>query len=222
MNLLYKYLETKHLIAFREKGEIKINTLGELRPIMDETEGKQIQTYAPIDEPITLSSENKFDLSNTLHFPKNTPTAIHIDAGGTFKSYIEAKNAFVFCTSIKLNPEFWRKFSKDAFYTIVKPKKFIKLLYRRLKLDKEFGLSQLPMVGLVKYTLDKDRTIASPHDINSVTNRRMGYKELCFTKKEKFREEAEFRMLFIPKNPETIKPHVINFPELRKCCVFTK
>jgi hypothetical protein len=198
MNLLYKYLETKHLIAFKEKGEIKINTLCELRPIMDETEGKQIQTYAPIDEPITLSSEDKFDLSNTLHFPKNTPSAIHIDAGGTFKSYIEAKNAFVFCTSIKLNPEFWRKFSKDSFYTIVKPKKFIKLLYRRL--NKEFGLSQLPMVGLVEYTLDKDRTITSPHDINSVTNRRMRYKELCFTKNEKFRDEAEFRILYSEKS----------------------
>ena len=220
MDLLYKYLENEYLIAFKKKGSIKINTLREIRPTMDKTEGKQIQTFAPINEPITLSGETKFDISNTLHFPKNTPNAIHIEAGGTFTSYIEAKNAFVFCTSIKFNPDFWRKFNKDAFYKIVKPKKFIKLLYRRL--NKEFGLSQLPMVHLVEYTLDKDKTITSPQDINSISNHRMSYKELCFTKTEKFRDEAEFRMLFIPKNPEIIKSKVIDCPELRKCCDFTK
>ena len=217
---LYKHLESKYLLGFKDRGSIKINTLQNLRSdesVGDELEGLQKRVVAPGNQSLTFPSDKTHNLSPMLRFQGYTPNALVVEAGGTFVSLYGVSDAYVFCTSLELNVKYWEQFGYDNVYKIANPHKFSKLLYR--KLNKIRGLKGLPQSGVVEYT-DKEEYATNISDVESISKPPKSLRDICFTKKKQFSIQTEFRMLFLPRNPYGIEPIVLSCPELRTCCEF--
>jgi hypothetical protein len=212
---LYKHLKKEEYIKmFREKGTLKISTLKDLLDA-DDTEGRQRRNFKPMINAFTLSSDKVSNQTSMIQFSEPTPNAIGVDVGGKLTFYNEADNAFIFCTSTKLNLDYWKtERGYETHYTIINSRKFMKLLWR--KLNKEFGLARPPIFGTIEYTPHKDETATV--DVSSVTKPSTTLHDLCFTKTENFVKETEYRMMFIPRNPQGIASQILDCPELRKCC----
>jgi hypothetical protein len=212
---LYKHLKKlEYLEMFKEKGTIRISTLKDLLET-DDTEGRQRRSFKPMINAFNFSSKKVSSQTSMFQFSEPTPNVIGVDVGGKLTFYNEAENAFIFCTSTKLNLDYWKtERGYEAYYTIVNPKEFMKLLWR--KLNKEFGLSRLPIFGIIKYTPHKDELATV--DVDSVTAPLKTLNDLCFTKTENFVKETEYRMMFMPRNPQGITPQLLDCPELRTCC----
>jgi hypothetical protein len=212
---LHKHLKKKeYLEMFKERGTIKISTLKDLLAT-DDTEGRQRRSFKATINAFTLSSERVSIQTSMFKFSEPTPNAIGVDVGGKLTFYNEIENAFIFCTSTKLNLDYWKtERAYEAYYTIINPKEFMKLLWR--KLNKQFGLARPPIFGIVEYTPHKDETATM--DVNSVTKPSITLHDLCFTKTENFVKETEYRIMFIPRNPQGITSQLLDCPELRKYC----
>jgi len=220
--VIYKYLKKKHFIDFKDRGIVLLNTLHSLRKeegaIRDEFEGLQRLRVDAKRKPSSFSSEEAHSLFPNIRFSKKiTKNAITVMPNAHVISDTEVADAFVFCTSLKLDSRLSNKWDYDSHYKIIDPIKFAEIIF--WKLNEEICLSCFK-IGKVKYkkkeieiTNENDRKVLS--DDNSKK-----FWDICFTKPMKFIDEKEFRFVFVPQFAKEIKPRLLTCLELRGCCEF--
>ena len=213
----YKYLKKEHLLEFKAKGSICINTLynlwSEHEAIRDEFEGKSQLKVMAKGKPLSYSGEEFHQV-----FPKikaNKPNVeIILEEGATIIDNKKVSNAFVFCASLKLDMNLCKQFGYDSYYKIIDLDQFAEILFEKLN---EVKLIMCYKADEVKYsnkeisTSDKKESLSK--DFNDFWN-------ICFTKPKKFRHEKEYRIVFVPQFSTEIKRVILDCPELLKYCEF--
>jgi len=219
--VVYKYLRKEHLRDFKDKGSVRINTLHNLRSaeetIRDEFEGRRQLTIGSDKRPTNLSVQDLHKLAPAVKAPKESKATIELEAGAIINSKIEASNAFVFCTSLKLDEQLSRKLGYDSHYRIIDPFRFAEIAFEELNKKSTLRCFQ---IGKVKYA-DKEISI-NDRNKEQVLGRigENDFWEICFTKPKKFIYQKEFRIVFVPWLGKEIKPLVISSLEFLKCCAF--
>ena len=217
MMFAYKYLKNKYLLEFKEKGSVRINTLynlwSEHEKISDKWEGRSRLTVTARKKPLSFSGEEFHRVVPKIKSNKST-IEIQLEKGASIIQNQEVTNAFVFCTSLKLDDNLKKNFGYDAHYKIVSLDSFAKILYEQIN---EIKVLRCYKAGKVKYS-DKEITLI---DKNEILSRNVNdFFEICFTKPKKFRHEKEYRIVFVPWFSQEIEPFTLNCPELRKYCEF--
>jgi hypothetical protein len=217
--IVYKYLKKKHLLEFRYNGSILINTLYNIRniehvSIRDELEGHHRVRISSKEQPMRFSGKEFLKLIPVLKVDKQKAekATITIDNGAQFNMQIA--NAFIFCTSLKLEDALFKRFGYEAYYKITRPLDFADILYEKLN---QLAIIRCYKVGTVKYA-DKPIIITNRNKKRFLNDAENQYWNVCFTKPTKFHEEQEYRMVFVPEFAREIKPVIITCPELRKYC----
>lgn len=221
--VIYKYLKKKYFIDFKDRGIIRLNTLHSLRKnekpsIRDEFEGLQRLRVDPKRKPSSFSSEEAHSLFPKIHFSKKiNKNAITVMPNAHVTSDTDVADAFVFCTSLKLDSRLSNKWDYDSHYKIINPLKFAEIIF--WKLNEQICLSCYK-IDKVKYkkkeidiTNENDRKVLS--DDNSKK-----FWDICFTKPMKFIDEKEFRLVFVPQFAKEIKPRLLTCLALRDYCEF--
>jgi hypothetical protein len=219
---VYKYLNKKHLLEFKNKGLIRIGTLYEFRSaedaVRDEFEGLSRLRVDPKKEPSSFSNEQAHKLFPQIQFEEGiTKDAITVMPKAHVISDRQVPDAFVFCTSLKLDKRLNKKWNYDAYYRIIDPFQFAKIAFQELG-------KQVPLIsyksGKVKYT-DKEISITNRNKDEVLSNISNNFWDICFTKPEKFKDEKELRFVFVPApGVKKIEPRFLTCLELRKCCQF--
>jgi len=219
--IVYKYLKKEHLLNFKDNGSIHVNTLYSLRrvehkPIRDELEGHHKVKISSNNQAVRFSGKEFHTMIPILKMNKQQEEKItvFIENGAQFN--MQGANAFVFCTSLKLDDSLFSRFGYDAHYKIINPFDFATVIYEKL--------NQVVMIigfkmNVVKY-MDKPIIITSSNKEQILTDRENQYWNTCFTKPKKFSVEREFRMVFVPELAREIKPITLTCPELRRFCAF--
>jgi hypothetical protein len=214
---LYKFLEEKeYLEDFQKNGIIWISTLTYLIEKYDNAEGMQSRNWAPVTQDLTISSKELSKQSSMFHFEIPRQNAIGVQAGGNLTLYHQNEDPFIFYASTKIDLYYWAGRGYNYHYVIEKPERFFKLLWRNLNEKLDFGMKLPYYHAEVQYTLNKDET--KDNNRIELSEPSLTLHDLCFTKKETFRKESEYRAMFCPKKPFEIKSQLIACPELRKCC----
>jgi len=176
--------------------------------IRDELEGRIQLSVGSKNKPLVYSGEEFHHL-----FPKiksNKPNVrIRLDAGATIVDRKQVSNAFIFCTSMKLDSALGKEFGYDAYYKITNPERFAEILFEKIN---EVRMTKCFKAGKVKY-LDKEITGTSKSA--SISRNSNDFWDICFTKPKKFRNQKEFRIVFVPEYPGKIEPLLLSCPELR-------
>jgi hypothetical protein len=220
--VVYKYIEKKYLLDFKDKCVIRINTLYNLRSekkksIRDEFEGFQRLRVDPKNEPAKFSSEQGRELFPQVHFGEGiTKDAITIMPNAHVVSNTEVPDAFVFCASLKLDDQLGKKWNCDAHYRIVDPFQFAEIAFGELNNQVTLRCFK---ADKVKYT-DKEITITNQNKNETLSSISRSFWDICFTKPKQFADEMEFRIVFIPEYPRKIEPILLTSLKLRKCCEF--
>jgi len=213
--LVYKYLKKEHLLEFKEKGAIFVNTLYNLRfadeAIRDEFEGRSQLKVGSKNRPLVYSGEEFHRLFPEIKSNKPN-TEIQLDAGATILDHKQVSNAFVFCASLKLDSALGKKFGYDAYYKITNPERFAEILFEKIN---EVRTIRCFKADKVKY-LNKEIIVTNKR--TSLSRDFNDSWDICFTKPKKFHNEKEFRMVFVPELPEQIKPLILSCPKLQKYC----
>jgi hypothetical protein len=167
---------------------------------------------------VNLSVEEFHQIAPAIQVPRNRKGRIEIvlERGGRINSNVEVPNAFVFCTSLKLDPQLFQQFDCDAYYKISSPQRFAEIVYEKLNEKSEI---QCFKTGLVRYS-DKTVTIDNKNKDQALTDNLHDVWNICFTKRRKFSYQNEFRMVFVPQFSKNIVPQIIQSSELLKCCSF--
>jgi hypothetical protein len=214
---IYKYLNRNHLLKFREHGLVLINTLHKLRyeheKIRDEYEGRSQLKVGSKHDTLTFTGEEFHRLFPKIKSDKPN-IEIQLDRGAFIVDSREVSDAFVFCASLKLDDSLCRKFGYDAHYKIVDPDRFAEIVYEKLN---EVRTITCFKADKVKYSI---KQVVLTKKKKSPSETLTDFWEICFTKPEKFRDEKEFRIVFVPEYPKEISPLILRCPELRKCCQF--
>jgi hypothetical protein len=221
MPLLYKYLKQKNYDTFKSKGLVYINTLYNLRTsditIKDELEGHQIVEVPKDHQPLELNGKEFHDLMPFLNINKKQESNIRVtmESGVSFK--FQVTDAYIFCTSMKIDKKIMDKFGYDTYYTIKNPELFANTLFDRLN---ESTTLRGYRIKKVQYA-NKCTPLTSDNKQNVIHNPNRFW-DACFSKPESYKGEYEFRMLFIPKFRKKLEPMLIECPELRQHCSFLK
>jgi hypothetical protein len=220
--VVYKYLREKYFQAFKETGSLRINTLYKLReaehaPIRDGLEGRRNIKFGSDEPYTTLSGE---DFHKLLPMKKMTEQqeekiTVTVEKGTQFD--LQIADAYVFCTSLKLDSALYNKFGYDTHYAIYKPYEFAKLLFEKLNETKNFV--RCYKLDSVRY-VDKPIILTTENKESVLQDRNKVFWDTCFTKPKNFRNEQEFRMVFVPESKHAIKPILLTCPELKKFCKF--
>lgn len=219
--IVYKYLEKKYLLDFKNNGTIHLNTLYNLRSekggISDEFEGLQRLRIDPRRKPTSFSSEQVSKLYPQVHFgEKITKNAMTIMPHAHVISNTEVPDAFVFCASLKLDERLGKKWDYDAYYKIIDPIRFAETVY--WKLDEDICLSCLKL-DRVKYE-NKEIGLTNKNKNKILNTKSNNFWDICFTKPKKFSDEEEVRIMFVPEHAKEIKPRLLTCVELREFCKF--
>ena len=219
--IIYKYLKKEHLLKFKDNGSIRISTLYSLReiehePIRDELEGHHKIKIRSNKQSVRFSGKEFHDMIPMVEMNKQQEKKITfvIEDGAQFDMQIA--NAFVFCTSLKLDGSLFGRFGYDAYYRITNPFDFATMLYE--KLNQVVTIRGFKL-DAVKY-VDKPITITSSNKGQILSDREDQYWSACFAKSRKFSGEREFRMAFVPEFARKIEPIILTCPELRRFCAF--
>jgi hypothetical protein len=221
--ILYKYTEKKYLLSFKEKGEVLVNTLSNLRakyePIGDAKEGRQ-QTLIGSKKGMVLDVEELHKVAPVIKVPegyKENKGNIKLVFGenAIINSDEYVPDAFVFSASIGSNSEIPRRFPNyDAYYKILNPEHFADILYE--KLSEKFIIFGF-QIGEVKYASKRivldtyEKVVAFRQDPSKFWN-------LCCTKSPEYSYQTEFRMVFIPTMKTQLESQIIQSLDLVKCC----
>lgn len=218
--IVYKYLRKEHLLKFKADGSIHVNTFNRLREIeheliRDELEGLHSLKISSNKQSVRFSGKEFHTMIPVLKMNEQQEKKVTVDIENGAQFNMQIANAFVFCTSLKLDDSLFRRFGVDAYYKIAKLYDFASVLFEKLN---EVLTIRCYKADVVKY-LDKPITItnSSKKQVLAVPQ---DYWSVCFTKPKRFREEQEFRMVFVPEFPKEIEPITIKCPDLRKYCVF--
>jgi hypothetical protein len=200
---VYKYLKKKYLNQLIEKGIIRIGTIYwyrdcENKKIRDPLEGRTKYTIKPRKESLTLSKEQAQAITNDYRIKGN----ICISPETTFSDYLNVSNAFIFCASLYYDNKLFKKFEADTCYKIGDIEAFASNMGKEI--NKQFPLRLIAMNEVV-YVHSKEKKITKKN-INSVIRNtpyndsgvKTIYVEDYFTKPMTYREEVEYRFIFLP------------------------
>jgi len=225
---LYKYLKKKYLEQFKEKGTIQLGNIEWFRDIENEKikdpfEGRTKYSIYAKREPIELSVEQVNAITNNYHFSAK----LRIAPNSYFSDYLNVPNAFVFSTSYRFDKNLMKKFECDACYKIMAIKKFAKTIYKELNKQYELLFSVANKVSYVKTkeifitNQNKNAVIrTTPYKRPKSDKMKTIYIEDYFTKPDAFKEEKEFRVIFVPRKPIGKKPVYLNCIKLIDYCKF--
>lgn len=225
---VYKYLKKQHLAQFREKGTIRIGNIELYKdivnaPIRDPDEGRLTYLIQTGHEPLDLTQEEANAITNE-YLIKAT---LRVAPNSYFRSELKVPNAFVFSTSRILNKKLFKKWDCDAYYKIIDPKQFMKIIYDELT-------KRIPLKGYlarkVIYVKTKKFIITNSNkseiirkvinDQSNLSAAKVIHMEDYFTKTEAFKDEQEYRGVFIPAVPIGRAPIYLNCKKLLSCSKF--
>jgi hypothetical protein len=213
----YKYIKKKYLLEFIENGSILINTLHNLwaehEAIRDNFEGRQQLKVVAESEPLSYSGKEFHRLFPEIKSDKPN-IVIQLEKGTSITDNKMVSNAFVFCLSLEFDDALMQKFGYDAYYKITDLARFAKILYERIN---EVRILRCYKADKVRYS-DKQIVVSSRQE--SLSRDFNDFWDICFTKPRKFRNEREYRIVFVPEYSTEIKPLILSCPELRKYCEF--
>jgi hypothetical protein len=224
----YKYLKKKHFKEFIEKGIVRIGTIYwyrdcENQKIRDPLEGRTKYTIEPRKESLTLSKEQAQAITNDYRIRGN----ICISPETTFSDFLNVPNAFVFCTSLNYDSKLMKKFDCDSFYKIIDAQSFANKISKELNKKHQLLFTVLNKVNYVdskdiKITNENKNSVirTNPYDQSKSERMKTIYIEDYFSKPDAFRQEVEFRFIFVPKNPIEKKAVKINCKKLVEYCLF--
>jgi hypothetical protein len=128
----------------------------------------------------------------------------------------EVPDAFVFCTSLAQTRALKTKFQYDSRFKIISPLNFASLVFDALR-------DNFNVVGYVedkvKYGV-KIYGIANDNQKPLLDNINQSFEEYCFKKPIGYKDEHEYRIVFVLGDEKPIQPFEITCPELLKYCVF--
>jgi hypothetical protein len=172
MSTLYKYLPSKHVPAFLDRGEILFRNLTYFR----QYEGK---VRGDVYEGIHM------DHPGTDIVLKNLTRGGQVIGKFSFLNSTNSDLVFVFCLSKLLNKNLMTEFECDACIEIFKPDEFIRRVRRALA-----RLISVHRAGLLAQPVHYYHPAeAARFDVNDP-------KQLAFAKSEFYVEQEEFRLSF--------------------------
>lgn len=226
--LVYKYLMKEHLKQFREKGTVKIGNIEyyrevENKKINDPHEGRTTYNVFAKEDAIDISVAQANAITNDYH----TKASLRIAPHGFFTSDLIVPNAFTFSASCRLDKKLMKTFGYNTYYKIINIQQFMNVLGAELSKRYQLLFSVPGKVYYVKTKIinvtnsNKNTVIrTAPYDKSKSDRIKKVHIEDYFTKAEKFEEEEEFRLIFIPATPIGRKPVYLNCRKLIDYCVF--
>lgn len=216
--IVYKYLKKEHLLAFKKKGSILINTLYDLRevehkPIRDKLEGHHKIKISSNKQSVKLSGKEFHRLIPVLKMNKQQEEKISFEIENGAQFNIQIANAFVFCASLKLDNSLFKRFSYDAYYKITNAYRFADVLFEKIN---EVRTIRCFKADKVKY---RNKEIIVTNKSTNLSKNITDFWDICFTKPKKFHSEKEFRIVFVPEYRKEIKRLILDCPELLKYSV---
>jgi len=223
---VYKYLKKEHLKQFKEKGTVSIGNIYWFRDIenakiRDPFEGRTKYVINAEQEPVELSVEQVNAITNDYHIS----AALRIAPNSHFADFLNVPNAFVFSTSYRLSEELMRKFGCNGYYKIIDIKQFADTMSEESNKQCRLLFTVTNKVIYVKSkeikitNENKDSVIrTTPYDKSKSDRVKTIYIEDYFIKPEEFRQEEEFRFIFIPANPISKEPVYISCKKLVDYC----
>ena len=225
---IYKYLMKEYLEKFKEKGTLRIGNIEyyrevENKNINDPHEGRTTYNIFAKECAVELSVDQVNAITNDYH----TKAALQIAPHSFFASDLIVPNAFTFSASCRFDKKLMKSFGYDACYKITDIKQFMNVLYNEL--SKRYQLL-FPVAGRVRYVQTKiidvtnsnKNTVIRTTPFDKLESDRIKdiYIEDYFTKPEAFKEEEEFRLIFVPATPINRKSVDLNCRKLIDYCVF--
>lgn len=226
---VYKYLKKEHLKQFEENGTVSIGNIYLYRDIenakiRDPFEGRTKYVVNTERESVELSVEQVNAITNDYYIS----SALRIAPNSHFADFLNVPNAFVFSTSYRLDEELIRKFDCEGYYKIIDIKQFADTLSEELNKQHRLLFTVTNKVIYVKSkeikitNENKDSVIRTiPYDKSKSDRIKTIYIEDYLTKPEEFRQEEEFRFVFVPANPISKEPVYINCKKLVDYCELT-
>jgi len=212
---VYKYLKSKYLLEFKEKGLVRINTLHNLwsehEKIRDEFEGRRQLEVIAKTKPQKYTGKEFHRLFPQIKSDKPNLEII-LDRGASIIDNKQVSNVFVFCASLKLDDSLGKNLGYDAYYKITDPDGFAYILFERIN---EVKTIRCYKGRKVRYS---DKVITITNKDESLSRDFNDFWDICFTKPRKFRNEKEYRIVFVPQFSGEIRPLTLSCPELRDCC----
>jgi len=225
---IYKYLIKEHLEKFEENGTVRIGNIEyyreiEKKNIKDRHEGRTTYNIFAKEDAVELSVDQVNAINNDYH----TTASLQIAPHNSFTSDLIVPNAFTFSASCRFDKRLMKSFEYDACYKITDIKQFMNVLYSEL--SKRYQLL-FPVAGKVRYVQTKIIDVTNsnknavirttPFDKLESDRIKDTYIEDYFTKPEAFKEEEEFRLIFVPATPINREPVDLNCRKLIDYCVF--
>jgi hypothetical protein len=226
--IAYKYIQKRYLEQFKERGTISIGNIEWYRDIENEKirdpfEGRTVYSFATGQETIELSMEQTNAITNDYHIS----ASLRIGPNTFFRSDLKVPNAFVFSTSLRLDKKLMKAFGCDSYYKIIDIKQFMETVSEEL--NKQYpllfsvaGKVRYVQTKVIKVTNDNKDTVIRITPYNRLKSDRIKqiYIKDYFSKSETFKEEEEFRLIFIPKTPIGKKPVFLTCRKLVDYCEF--
>jgi uncharacterized ferritin-like protein (DUF455 family) len=225
---VYKYLREKYLEQFRERGTIAIGNIEwyrdiENKRIQDPLEGRTKYLIHAGREPIELSIEQVNAITNDYHISARLRIAPYT----FFEDYLNVPNAFVFSMSYRFDRDLMKRFGCDACYKIADIKQFANIIQKELNKQYRLLFSVAKKVSYVEtkeiyVTNNNKNTVIRTTSYNKSKSERIKtiYIEDYFAKPDVFKEEKEFRFIFVPEKPIGKKPVYLHCTELINYCDF--
>ncbi len=225
---VYKYLKKEHLEQLKEKGTLCIGNLELYRgienyTIRDPHEGRTTYRIESGEETVELSREQVNAMTNDY----SSSASLRIAPNSFFQDDLKVPNAFLFSTSCKADRELMEKWGYSSYYKIRNIEQFTKIIFNEIRKQHPLIFSVARKVSYVKTKIinvtntNKNaviRTIA--YDESKAPQIKKIYIDDYFTKSEEFKDEEEFRFVFVPATPISKEPIYVNCKRLLSYCEF--
>jgi len=216
--VLFKYLESCYLNQFKEKGRVHLLSLYNCRviekaAIQDKFEGHTKICVEPTEKAVELSSKEAGKLFSPHEFAKG----ITIMPKAHVLRENVVLNALIFCASSTLDGQLMKRFNCDAYYEIVDPLQFARIVFEELR--KHLPL-QAYKIGKVRYA-DKEIYVTNTNKSEVLENISSDPWDGYFVKPQSFSVEKEVRMVFVPTLDVDIGEYRdLDCRRLLNCCRF--
>ena len=204
--MFYKYLRKEHLEQFRRRGTVAIGTIElyreiENKAICDAFEGRTVYSIETKEEAVDLSVEQVNAITNDYHITAN----LSIEPFSYFKDSLKVPNAYAFSVSSKLDQQLMANLGYNALYAITDINSFMRIIYAELNRRQKLLFSVADWVRYVQTKIfkitnaNKDEVIrTAPYNRAKSERIKTIYIEDYFSKLDNFRNEEEFRIIFMP------------------------
>lgn len=205
---IYRFFESSSFANDFKDGRIWISTLEKCRETEDAPRkdvGEAKHRFIVDELQVSISDPGSIRQARNLGIivEGTASSGTIVNASATF----EIKDAYVLCTTQIYSPSTMSKSFGDYCVEISSPTEFFRLVTSAINGSKG------PHNRLLK------------SDINPVMYRSRDYRgdvnpreELGFVKPNDFRHEDELRMLWIPESNRSIKPFLLEVPEVSSLC----